>query len=104
MIAFTSYTLAEASLFSRARHAGSRLGYTYVAFLAGQGVFVVTQTWWLGLLGGVWSRYVLARGKKKRGAWRALKRIERTNQIVLDRMAGRSGFWYRFQPRRSRRP
>lgn len=89
LIAFTAYSLPEATAFQKARHAGSRLGPSYIAFLAGQVALVATQTWWLGAVVGVTSRFAMSRGNKRRMAWGELKRIERSNRQLLKTMRSR---------------
>lgn len=68
LIAFTTYTIEDATAQEKARSAGSRIGYSYLAFLAAQGVLVVTQTWWLGVLGGGSVTYLLRRGAVCQGS------------------------------------
>ena len=66
MIAFTSYTLKDANVYDKASHFGKRAGKSYLTYLIGGGVMEITQTWWLGLLAGVGSRYLAGQGTRKR--------------------------------------
>jgi hypothetical protein len=86
LIAFTAYTLDDADAYSKARNFGGRAGKSYLAYLIGGGVAAVTQTWWLGLLAGVGSRYLAAKGKQSRDQYRALSQLVETNDRILSRL------------------
>lgn len=45
---------------------GSRVGRTAISSIGAKTVMVVTQTWWLGLMVGVGSNWLSARGRNKR--------------------------------------
>lgn len=85
LIAFTSYTLKDADAYSKARSFGDRAGKTYLTYLFAGMVMSITQTWWLGLLAGVGSRYAAHTGRKQREAYRELERISHTNEKLIDR-------------------
>lgn len=69
----------------RATVFGERSGRVGVSSLAGKGVMLVTQTWWLGLLGGVGSQWLSSKGRVKREQYEALASVldivrERTDE------------------------
>jgi len=64
-IAFTSYKDGSLSLFEKARSAGDRTGKTYLSYLIGGGIAAITNTWWLGIVGSVGSRYLCDGGNRK---------------------------------------
>ena len=59
----------------RAAVFGERSGRVTVSSLAGKGVMLVTQTWWLGLLGGVGSHWLSSKGRVKREQYEALAAV-----------------------------
>lgn len=59
----------------RAAMFGERSGRVSVSSLAGKGVMLVTQTWWLGLLGGVGSHWLSSKGRVKREQYEALSAV-----------------------------
>lgn len=61
----------------RARIIGERSGRVGVSSMAAKGLMVVTQTWWLGLIGGVGSHWLSSRGRAKRERYDALKDVLR---------------------------
>lgn len=85
LIAFTSYTMKEVDAYEKARTFGDRAGKSYLAYLLSGAVMAVTQTWWLGLVAGVGSRYAAHTGRKKREAYRELERISRVNEQLIAR-------------------
>lgn len=86
MIAFTTYTLKDADNYEKAIHFGDRSGKSYLAYLIGGGVATITQTWWLGLLAGIGSRYLAGRGKNQRDQYHAISQIITTNERILGRL------------------
>jgi len=85
LIAFTSYSMKEVDAYERARTFGDRAGKSYLAYLLSGAVMAVTQTWWLGLVAGVGSRYTAHAGRKRREAYRELERISRVNEQLISR-------------------
>lgn len=83
LIAFTAYTLKDANEYEKAHNFGNRAGKSYLTYLIGGGVAAVTQTWWLGLLAGVGSRYLAGRGRRQREAYQELVRVAEVNESVL---------------------
>jgi hypothetical protein len=86
LIAFTAYTLEDADAYGKARHFGERSGKSYLAYLIGGGVASLTQTWWLGMLAGIGSRYLASRGRKQREVYQGLKQVVKTNELLLQRL------------------
>ena len=85
-IAFTSYKDDSLTLYQKARSAGGRTGKTYMSYLVGGGVAVLTNTWWLGVVGSVSSRILSDNGKRKHKIYERLRSIEASNQIVIERL------------------
>jgi hypothetical protein len=83
LIAFTAYTLKDATEYEKARSFGTRAGKSYLSYLVGGSVAAITQTWWLGLLAGIGSRYLAGRGRSQREAYQELLRIAEVNDRVL---------------------
>ena len=83
LIAFTAYTLKDANEYEKARNFGNRAGKSYLTYLIGGGVAAMTQTWWLGLLAGIGSRYLAGRGRRQREAYLELVTIAEVNDRVL---------------------
>lgn len=86
LIAFTTYSKKDMEGYQKARILGERYGKSYVACLVGGGVSVLTQTWWLGLLAGVGSRYLAGRGKRQRLLYKRLKQMYKNNAELIDKM------------------
>lgn len=87
LIAFTSYKDASLTLFQKARSAGDRTGKAYLAFLIGGSVASVSNTWWLGVLGTVTSRYLSDKGKQKKALFDRLRTIAKQNDTILEKLA-----------------
>ncbi|WP_415405680.1 hypothetical protein ACLHDG_07900 [Sulfurovum sp. CS9] len=85
-IAFTSYKDESLTLYEKAKHAGNRSGKTYLSYLIGGGIAAITNTWWLGVIGSVGSRLLSERGDKKFEVFKKLQDIEKSNQMIIDRM------------------
>jgi len=83
LIAFTAYTLKDATEYEKAHNFGNRAAKSYLTYLIGGSVAAVTQTWWLGLLAGVGSRYLAGRGRRQREAYQELVKVAETNESVL---------------------
>ena len=86
MIAFTAYTLKDADAYEKASHFGSRAGRSYLTYLIGGGVMAITQTWWLGMLAGIGSRYFAVKITKSRDICDDLEDIIARNDIVLSKL------------------
>ncbi|MBA2408965.1 MAG: hypothetical protein H0V62_04020 [Gammaproteobacteria bacterium] len=85
-IAFTSYKDESLTLFEKARSAGDRSGKKYLSYLIGGGIAAITNTWWLGVLGSVSSRYMSDEGLKKVKVIERLKQVYKTNQKIINRL------------------
>ena len=83
LIAFTAYTLKDVTEYEKARNFGNRAGKSYLTYLIGGSVAALTQTWWLGLLAGVGSRYLAGRGRRQRDAYQELSKVADVNDRVL---------------------
>lgn len=89
-IAFTSYKDESLTLYEKARSAGNRSGKTYLSYLIGGGIASVTNTWWLGVLGSVSSRYISDEGLKKIKLVESLNNAYKQNQAIINRIKGAS--------------
>ena len=85
-IAFTSYRDESLTLYEKAKSAGDRSGKTYFSYLIGGGIAAITNTWWLGVLGSVTSRYMSDEGLRKVQLVDTLNKAYRNNQAIIDRM------------------
>lgn len=89
LIAFSAYTQEGLSAYEKSRKFGERSAKSYLAYLAGGSLAVVTNTWWIGVLGGVGSRLILGSGRLKRERIAQLKQLVRSNHAVLRQMEAR---------------
>lgn len=85
-IAFTSYKDANLTLYEKARNFGDRSGKAYFAYLIGGGIAAITNTWWLGMLGSVSSRYMSDAGGRKIDLLRSLQKTYENNREILSRL------------------
>jgi hypothetical protein len=85
LIAFTTYSDESLTLYQKARSAGDRSGKAYLSFLVGGALGAVTNTWWLGVVGTVASRYVADEGKRRRAIFDKMKEIAKANGRILER-------------------
>lgn len=86
MIAFSSYSKEGLDAYQKSKNFGERSVRSYLAYLAGGALAVATNTWWLGMVGGMGSRIVMGRGRAKRERFASLKALIRTNEQVLARL------------------
>ena len=86
LIAFSAYSQEGLSSYQKSRQFGQRASRSYLAYLAGGGLAVVTNTWWIGVLGGMGSRMILGTGRRKRERLAELKQLVHSNQGVLRRL------------------
>ena len=59
---------------------------SYLAYLAGGALAVATNTWWLGVIGGMGTRFVMGTGKAKRERLASLRELIHSNEQVLNRL------------------
>jgi hypothetical protein len=83
LIAFTAYNQEGLSAYQKSSQFGERSSKSYLAYLAGGSLAVATNTWWIGVLGGMGSRIILGAGRKKRERLMQLKQLAQSNQAVL---------------------
>lgn len=83
LIAFTTYCNSDLSAYAKARQFGDRGAKTYLTYLLGGAVAVVTQTWWLGIIAGIGSRWLAGRGRNQREIYRELKALVNRNEKIL---------------------
>lgn len=86
IIAFSSYNVEGLSPYDKSRQFGERSSKSYLAYLAGGSIAVATNTWWLGMLGGMGSRLILDSGRQKRENLAHLKQLVKNNEIVLKQL------------------
>ena len=67
------------TLYQKARSAGDRSGKAYLSYLIGGTSGAVTNTWWLGVVGTVASRYVADEGKRRRSIFEKMKDVAKAN-------------------------
>ena len=90
-IAFTSYRDENLTLYQKAQTFGDRSGKAYLAYLVGGGAAAVTNTWWLGPLATIASRYLADEGLRKLKLVNQLSKIYKKNQDIIKKMEGRLG-------------
>lgn len=86
LIAFSAYNQEGLSAYQKSHQFGERSSKSYLAYLAGGGLAVATNTWWIGVLGGMGSRLILGAGRKKRERLTQLKQLVHSNQVVLQKL------------------
>jgi hypothetical protein len=88
LIAFTTYKDDSLTLYQKARSSGGRAGQAYLCYLLGGAVAAATNTWWLGMLGTVASRYTIAEGKRRRAVIDQARKVIRSNDQIIERIEG----------------
>ena len=86
LIAFTSYSEDNLSLYEKSQIAGERSGKSYLSYLIGGGVAVLTNTWWLGLFGAVTSRYLSDSGIKKAVIIKEMEAVYAKNTEIIKKI------------------
>lgn len=86
IIAFSAYSEEGLSVYQKSVKCGERSLKSYLAYLGGGALAWVTQTWWLGVLGGMGTRLILDSGRSKRARLGQLKDIAQNNEKVLARL------------------
>ena len=86
LIAFSAYNQENLSEFQKGRQFGERSLKSYLAYLVGGSLAVATNTWWIGLLGGMGSRYILGDGHQKLEQRKQLKQFIHNNEVILQRL------------------
>ena len=86
LIAFSVSRQDGLTGFRKGKQFGERSSKSYAAYLAGGAVAVATNTWWVGLIATVSSRFLLGIGRKKRERLDELKKFIAINEKVLKRM------------------
>jgi hypothetical protein len=83
IIAFTTYKAEDLTLFEKARSAGDRTGKTYLSYLLGGTLAAVTNTWWLGVVGSVASRFIADEGARRRAVFEKMKSVAKKNDEII---------------------
>lgn len=83
LIAFTTYRHDELTDKEKMKFFGERSGKSYISYLVGGSVAAITQTWWLGLVAGIGTRYCAVKGSQKRDVYHKLEQIVHTNDKLL---------------------
>ncbi len=86
LIAFSAYNQEGLSVYEQSSQFGERSLKSYLAYLAGGSLAVATNTWWIGVIGGMGSRFILGEGQQKRDRLSQVKQLVRSNQIVINRL------------------
>ena len=86
IIAFSAYNSDGLTNYEKSKTFGERSAKSYLAYLAGGSIAVMTGTVWIGILGGIGSRFVLGSGRKKRERLDQMKTLIQTNELVINRM------------------
>lgn len=83
LIAFTEYIDSDKNHYQKCYSFGDRASKSFIAYTAGGVIAGLTQTWWLGLLAAVGTRYISGAGKKQRLEFNRLKHIADVNDRIL---------------------
>jgi hypothetical protein len=86
LIAYSSYSQENLSRYQQSKEFGDRSMRSYLCYLVGGSLAVATNTWWLGVIGGMGTRFVMGSGKKKIERLQQLKSLRKGNQVVLHRL------------------
>jgi hypothetical protein len=86
LIAFSAYNQEGLSAYQKSRQFGERSSKSYLAYLAGGSLAVATNTWWIGVLGGMGSRLILGAGRQKRERLAQIKQLVHSNRVVIQRL------------------
>jgi hypothetical protein len=86
LIAFSVYSRDDLSRYAKFREAAQRGAKTYLAYLAGNSLTVMTGTWWLGLLGGMGARVLIEAGRLRNARFVQLHNMVNGNTKVLERL------------------
>ncbi|MBW2973689.1 hypothetical protein KY346_04815 [Candidatus Woesearchaeota archaeon] len=87
LIAFTEFTDHDKSIYQKSFSFGDRSSKSFIAYTAGGIIAGITQTWWLGLLTAVGTRYIAGKGKARRLEYKRLSNIIHSNQMAIMRAA-----------------
>lgn len=87
LIAFSTYNQEGLSAYQKSRQFGERSLKSYLAYLAGGSLAVLSNTWWIGVIGGVGSRLILGTGRAKRERITQLRELASSNEVVLQRLS-----------------
>lgn len=80
--AFSAYRL-ETDLSGKVQHFGERSGKSWLCYLLGGAVAVTTHVAWLGLITGIGTRYLAAKGKARRELCQEMERQVKRNDLIL---------------------
>ncbi len=86
LIAFTTYKSEDLTLFQKARSAGDRTGKAYLSFILGGTLAAATNTWWLGVVGTVASRFLADEGARRRALFDKLNSVAKKNDEVIGKL------------------
>jgi hypothetical protein len=86
LIAFTTYKAEDLTLFQKAHSAGDRTGKAYLSYLLGGTLAAVSNTWWLGVVGTVASRFIADEGARRRAIFDKLKEVAKKNDEVIGKL------------------
>ncbi|MDG1301470.1 MAG: hypothetical protein P8R37_07760 [Opitutae bacterium] len=86
LIAFTTYKAEDLTLFQKARSAGDRTGKAYLSFILGGTLAAVTNTWWLGVVGTVASRFLADDGARRRAIFDKLSSVAKKNDEIIGKL------------------
>ncbi len=86
IIAFSAYSQKDLNAYDKSKQFGQRAGKSYLAYLAGGALAVATHTWWIGVIGGMGSRFLMGSGSAKLRRFEALKELVKSNDKVLRRL------------------
>lgn len=86
LIAFTSYKKEGLTNYQKSKDFGDRSARAYLCYLVGGTLAVATNTWWIGVVCGAASRFLLGSGRQKWDKLKELNKLIKTNEKVLKGM------------------
>ncbi len=87
LIAYTTYRREDLDGYQKARQFGERGAKSYLTYLLGGSVAAISQTWWLGILAGMGSRWLSAKGRSNRELYLHLEQAISSNNLIIRRLA-----------------
>ena len=86
LIAFSTYSQEGLTAYEQSSQFGERSLKSYLAYLAGGSLAVLTGVWWLGVIGGMGSRLVLDGGHQKLERLSQMEQLVQVNEKVINRL------------------
>ena len=86
LIGYSVYKKESLSSFDKGTEFGDRYIQSYISYIAGGAVAVITNTWWLGLIASMGTKVFCKYGRVKFNKAKSLDRTISLNEIILKKM------------------